>query len=207
MTLNEIAYNIKNLAEGGYSTDDSKLDIRQIKAWVHYHRLGLLETYTDNGKKIPSGATQNLGLFTIPDSESYLTLPRVASLGSTRAISSITSPDGGFVFARTTQDKIAYQAESRFTSSMPMFYIEEASKLFFTGGGGGESVKIVAVLENPTDLSGYDDNTDEYPLPAQLVAPLIKKVAEVELHLTLSSPGDLINNDMEADREAQSKGK
>tara|TARA_R110000744_G_scaffold17850_4_gene48132 strand:- start:13877 stop:14497 length:621 start_codon:yes stop_codon:yes gene_type:complete len=206
MTLNEIAYNIKNLSEGGYSTDDSNLDIRQIKSWIHYHRLGLLESYTDNGKKIPSGATQNLGVFTVPDSDSYLTLPRIASLGSTRAISSITSVDGGFVFGRTTQDKIEYQSASRFTSSMPIFYLEEASKVFFRGGDG-ESVKIIAVLEDPTDLSGYNDDTDDYPMPSQLVGPLVKKIAEVEMNVTTKTPGDLINNNVEADREVQSGGK
>tara|TARA_R110002074_G_scaffold139255_1_gene284835 strand:- start:441 stop:1061 length:621 start_codon:yes stop_codon:yes gene_type:complete len=206
MTLNEIAYNIKNLAEGGYSTDDSNLDIRQIKSWIHYHRLGLLESYTDNGKKIPSGATQNLGLFTVPDSDAYLTLPRIASLGSTRAISSITSIDGGFVFGRTTQDKIEYQTASRFTSSMPKFYLEEASKVFFIGGDG-ERVKIIAVLEDPTDLSGYNDDTDDYPIPSQLVGPLVKKIAEVEMNITTKTPGDLINNNVEADREVQSGGK
>ena len=94
MTLNEIVYNIKNLAEGGYSTDDNKLSTRQIKAWVNYHRMNILESYTGNGKEIPTGATQNLGNFTVPDEGVALTLPRVASFGNTRAITSVTSVDG-----------------------------------------------------------------------------------------------------------------
>ena len=50
MTLNEIVYNIKNLAEGGYSTDDNKISTRQIKTWVNYHRANLLLKYTDGGR-------------------------------------------------------------------------------------------------------------------------------------------------------------
>jgi hypothetical protein len=203
MTLNEIAYNIKNLAEGGYTTDDSKLSIRQIKEWVHYHRLNLLESYTGNGKTTPPGATQNLGTFTVPEEGDFLTVPRIASFGNTRAISSITSTDGNMVFARTTQDKVAFQEQSRFTSAMPKFLIEDATKIYFYGSGGGEPVKVIAILEDPTDSSNWSDDDDEYPIPAQLIAPLIQAVTSVELNVTLKTPGDLINNEVEGDREVQ----
>jgi len=203
MTLNEIVYNIKNLAEGGYSTDDNKLSTRQIKAWVNYHRMNILESYTGNGKEIPTGATQNLGNFTVPDEGVALTLPRVASFGNTRAITSVTSVDGNMMFARTTQDKITYQEESRFTSGIAKFFIEGANKLFFYGSGGGELVKIIAVLEDPTTASTWSTDDDQYPIPSQLINPLIKMVAEVELNITLKTPGDIINNELEADREAQ----
>jgi hypothetical protein len=203
MTLNEIVYNIKNLAEGGYTTDDNKLSTRQIKAWVNYHRLNILESYTNNGKSIPQGATQNIGTFIVPDEGSYLKLPRVASYGDTRGITSVTSIDGNMIFARTTQDKISYQEQSRFTASMPKFFLEEGVNLYFYGSGGGEQVKIVGILEDPTSASSWSSDDDNYPIPSQLVNPLIKMIAEVELNLTLKTPGDLINNDVEADREAQ----
>lgn len=203
MTLNEIVYNIKNLAEGGYTTDDNKLSTRQIKAWVNYHRMNILESYTNNGKNIPQGATQNLGNFTIPDEGDYITLPRIASFGDTKAITSVTAIDGNIMFSRTSQDKITYQEESRFTSSMPKFFIETGNKMYFYGSGSGELVKVIGVLEDPTQASTWSTDDDEYPLPSQLVNPLIKMVAELELNITLKTPGDLINNEVEADREAQ----
>ena len=207
MTLNEIVYNIKNLAEGGYTTDDNKLSTRQIKAWVNYHRLNLLEAYTNNGKSIPQGATQNLGTFTTPDEGSFLTLPKIASYGDTRGITSVTSVDGNMIFARTTQDKIAFQEHSRFTAVMPKFFLEEGTKLYFTGSGGGEQVKIVGVVEDPSSVSNWGGDDSEYPLPSQLVSPLIEAIAKVELNLTIKTPGDLINNEMEGDREAQAGSK
>lgn len=203
MTLNEIVYNIKNLAEGGYTTDDSKLSTRQIKAWVNYHRLNILESYTNNGKSIPQGATQSLGTFTVPDEGSFITVPKIASYGDTRGITSITSTDGNMIFARTTQDKIAFQESSRFTAAMPKFFLEEGSKLYFYGSGSGEQVKIVAVAEDPTSVASWSSDDQEYPLPSQLVNPLIKMIAEVELNLTIKTPGDVINNEVEADREVQ----
>ena len=50
ITLDQIAYNIKNLVEGGISGEDSNLSIRQIKHMVHYHRANLLTKYTDSGR-------------------------------------------------------------------------------------------------------------------------------------------------------------
>lgn len=203
MTLNEIAYNIKNLAEGGYTTDDNKISIRQIKAWIHYHRMSLLETYSDNGKSIPKGATQDLGNFSVPDEGVALTLPKLASFGSSRAITSITSVDGNMLFARTSRDKISIQEESRFTSAMAKFYVENGNTLYFHGSGGGELVKIIGVLEDPTELSSWVSDDSTYPIPTQLINPLIRSVAEVELQLTIQSPSDLINNEIESDKEFQ----
>ena len=202
MTLNEIVYNIKNLAEGGYGTDDNKISIRQIKAWVHYHRISLLESYSDNGRNIPPGSTQELGNFSVPEEDVALSIPKVASFGGSRAITSITSVDGNILFARTSRDKISVQEQSRFTSSMPKFYIENGNSLYFHGSAGGELVKIIGVLENPTEASNWNGDDDTYPIPLQLINPLIRSVAEAEIQLTLQSPGDLINNEVEADRES-----
>tara|TARA_R110002096_G_scaffold141486_4_gene296339 strand:+ start:3018 stop:3632 length:615 start_codon:yes stop_codon:yes gene_type:complete len=203
MTLNEIVYNIKNIAEGGYTTDDSKLSTRQITAWVNYHRLKILEAYTDNGKNIPQGATQVLGTFTAPDEGSFITLPRIASYGDTRGITSVTSVDGNMTFGRTTQDKIAFQEHSRFTAAMPKFYLEEGIKLYFVGPGGGEQVKIIGIAEDPTSVSGWGGGDSEYPLPGQLINPLVESIAKVELNMTVKTAGDVINNEMEGDRETQ----
>ena len=49
ITLNEIAYNIKNLAYGGKSNGEANLTIPQIKHWVHYHRAKLIADNLDKG--------------------------------------------------------------------------------------------------------------------------------------------------------------
>jgi len=48
ITLNEIAYNIKNLAYGGKNTLENNISITQIKHWIHYHRARII---TDNISK------------------------------------------------------------------------------------------------------------------------------------------------------------
>ena len=49
ITLNEIAYNILNLAYGGKNSEENNISLRQIKHWVHYHRAKLIADKLDKG--------------------------------------------------------------------------------------------------------------------------------------------------------------
>jgi hypothetical protein len=49
ITLNEIAYNIKNLAYGGKYSSESSISIKQIKHWIHYHRAKIIVDNIDKG--------------------------------------------------------------------------------------------------------------------------------------------------------------
>ena len=49
ITLNEIAYNIKNLAYGGSTSTENSISLRQIKHWIHYHRAKLIADNIDKG--------------------------------------------------------------------------------------------------------------------------------------------------------------
>lgn len=60
-TLNEIAYNIQNLAHAGSSTTgEESLGIRQIKYWVHYHRAQILREMAKGGKGFPYSCLQSV---------------------------------------------------------------------------------------------------------------------------------------------------
>lgn len=49
ITLNEIAYNIKNIAYGGKSNKEVNISTKQIKHWIHYHRAKLIADNIDKG--------------------------------------------------------------------------------------------------------------------------------------------------------------
>ena len=49
ITLNKLAYNIKNLAHGSSHSTEEDLDIRQIKHWVHYHRSKIIADNINKG--------------------------------------------------------------------------------------------------------------------------------------------------------------
>ena len=52
-SLNEIAYNIKNLAYNGDSNEEENIGIRQIKFWIHYYRAKILKEIEKEGKGMP----------------------------------------------------------------------------------------------------------------------------------------------------------
>jgi hypothetical protein len=79
-SLNEIAYNLKNIAYGGSATTkEESIGIRQIKFWVHYYRAEILKDIIRDGKGIPLEFFQNLNLdstydfqASIPEWQAYI---------------------------------------------------------------------------------------------------------------------------------------
>ena len=57
-TLNEIAYNIKNLAYNGDTNEEENIGIRQIKFWIHYHRAKIIKELAREGKGVPQECLQ-----------------------------------------------------------------------------------------------------------------------------------------------------
>jgi hypothetical protein len=62
ITLDQIAYNIRNLAYGGKSSEDNNISLRQIKHWVHYHRAKLIADNIDKGILTYSNLYQQMEL-------------------------------------------------------------------------------------------------------------------------------------------------
>lgn len=72
ITLNELAYNIKNIAYGGSSNIEGSINIRQIKHWIHYHRLKLIIDNINKGVLDNSNFYQRIGLSTYNSASSIL---------------------------------------------------------------------------------------------------------------------------------------
>ena len=62
ITLNEIAYNIKNLAYGGKNSTENNISTSQIKHWIHYHRAKLIADNIDKGISNNESLYQNMDL-------------------------------------------------------------------------------------------------------------------------------------------------
>tara|TARA_R100000544_G_scaffold37223_1_gene28046 strand:+ start:11043 stop:11939 length:897 start_codon:yes stop_codon:yes gene_type:complete len=67
-TLNEIAYNIKNLAYGGSATtSEESVGIRQIKFWIHYYRAMLIKEESISGRGVNTHFLQEVLLGSLKD--------------------------------------------------------------------------------------------------------------------------------------------
>jgi len=104
-TLNEIAYNILNIARNGRSSDDDTLSINQIRHWVNYYRGSLLQKYTSNGRKIHPNCLQIL-VAPVVEGECEVgrvdQVPDVMSFSGQRAIERVeTCSSNGWEFPST----------------------------------------------------------------------------------------------------------
>ena len=104
-TLNEIAYNILNIARNGRSSDDDTLSINQIRHWVNYYRGSLLQKYTSNGRKIHPNCLQIL-IAPVVEGECEVgridQVPDVMSFSGQRAIERVeTCSSNGWEFPST----------------------------------------------------------------------------------------------------------
>jgi|TARA_R110000787_G_scaffold39686_1_gene99151 hypothetical protein len=209
-TLNEIAYNIKNLISGGVASDDSDVSLRQIKFMVHYHRANLLIQYTDNGKKASNSIFQ---VEAVSPSASGITLGLVG-FNDNRAIRSIaykddTSVDSSYVPLPIVQNhdrmfinnsRFILKANSKIaTLSDRKLYVWEGESIVSDG-----ALEINGVFSDPTTVSSYtSDEVTEYPIPEELIPLLVQNVLQLEFNVMLSNNAKTPNN--QVDENAQSK--
>ena len=72
ITLNELAYNIKNIAYGGHATDESSISTKQIKFWIHYHRARLIAENLERGILDRPEIYQNIQLNNFNSNEKFI---------------------------------------------------------------------------------------------------------------------------------------
>jgi hypothetical protein len=201
MTLNEIAYNIKNILEGGVSTADSNISLRQIQAMIHYHRGQLLLKYTDGGRYISSAITSKIN-DTLDGAFGYINIPPLLGFSNNRAIVSI---------------EVEIQGEKQ---SVPLFYGPD-KEFFFESRFGPSEGKIIAVIEDDEDvfenrriyfysgqnepvtngtarvravLSQPEDGPNGYPIPEELIPTLTQNVLSKEFNMMLTVGKDYTDN-------------
>jgi hypothetical protein len=211
MTLNEIAYNIKNIVNGGVSSDDSDISLRQIKYMINYYRANLLLQYTKTGRKVSDVCFQT---DTYKVSHNGAQVKQVIGFNDNRAIRSIlykdeASIDSSFVNTPLVQhNDREFIASSRFMRNTVKkystlidgrVYIWEGDSLVSDG-----VVEIKALLFNPTLADSYEsDDTTPYPIPTELISVLTESILSKEMNVLNSIPKKLPNNQVDESRQAK----
>ena len=198
MTLNEIAYNIKNIVEGGATTLDSNISIRHIQAMIHYHRAQLLLKYTDNGRYISSAI---ISQYDDNLNNGYIDIPPILGFSNNKAIVSI---------------EITKEGEKQ---SVPLCYGPD-KEFFFESRFGPSDERVIAVIGDDEDTgytrriyfySGLDeltsgnviiravssqplDGPNGYPIPEELISTLVETILKKEFNVILSVGKDYTDN-------------
>lgn len=205
ITLDKIAYNIKNLVEGGISGEDSNLSIRQIKHMVHYHRANLLTKYTDSGRYTSDVIFQEV---TKTLNSSTQQLSEIIGWANNRAIKQIyiqksTSPTKKHHVGIVSEPDRAFFEASRFAPNKHQFFctITPGGTLRFYENDGQtfsdstyEAV-ITACFADPILAGGA--SSGRYPIPMELVSSLIESVLAKEFGMYLRVSTDIINDSVD----------
>ena len=223
MTLNEIAYNIKNIVERGIAGEDSNLSIRQIKSMVDYHRAQLLLKYTKAGKSLSNTIFQTVSSNM---TNGFFEIPALVGFEKDRAIREIILRSQSIIPANDEikvtlildSEKDFFEASrfAPFSAGKPYATLSYNISNVTAGISSGteniiriydgegdlfvnpEWIAYTSIIaSSPNKVSGFDDGASNYPFPDELVPNLIQSVLSTEFQIYLRAGGDYTDNSMD----------
>jgi len=177
-TLNELAYNIRNVARNGQGDHDdvnTRLSIKQIKFWIHQYRsLGMLEA-TNYGKEIDADFIQDLGVIPLEEVDKSdpkcpcepkwgckikklsIQLPELVEFPENRSLVFVGKIDKITPITIDEPDTTLFERETRFGHLLNRCYRIENNLYFYLREKDAdmEYVNIRAVFEDPTKAVRY----------------------------------------------------
>lgn len=221
-TLDEYAYNIRNIARGGQGdSDDDRLNIKQVKFWINGYRASGMFQITDFGKDIDPQLVQDLGVVPLlevdkadsdcPDVDwgctvKKIILPKLIDFPQMRALSYVGKIDKQSPFIVNYPDVVSYKQETRFGKLSNRVYLIGQNLYFILVGDDTEMqyVNIRGVFEQPEQVEVftsedcdpvcYDASTDQYPMPTRLYEFVLERILRNELNWTQQAVNDELNN-------------
>jgi hypothetical protein len=214
-TLNEIAYDIRDLARSTHGSTTDKLSIDQIKFWIHSYRSLFIRRDEDRNGFNPTSFEHTIfvplepvpvqdypvvfiGRNELVRSCAAIPMP-VRTKG--RSIGYIGSADYENPIPYVHSSRLAYTNHSKFGSLIPSAYIIN-EKLYITKRLNGVVMNIIA--ENPEELKNFKDQygesiTDDsaYPVPADYIARIRETILKTEIRQLLGAPEDNLQDNIQ----------
>ncbi len=129
--------------------------------------------------------------------ESTSTIPTIIDGKSGPMIMSIESEDEMKIpFSHVSYDQMRFSGNGRFNSGLIFGAIRD-NKLWFKYNSFFDTytnVIVRAILENPTDLDGYDEDTDEYPADPGLIEYIKNGIFDKDIRMWFNGNADEIND-------------
>lgn len=219
MTLNEIAYMVKEMLRAGHAVDDERLSLRLIKDWVDLKR----SQYIKNQLSQNPNSRLNLNLYqsltltvSVEDVTDVGDYPYSAdTVQSYKIVESTTSvpailenKTGPIVYSLETQDKMKLHfsfvdydymrvaGNGKFNSSI-IFGSLRDNTIYFKYNAFFDTYTTVvlrAVFENPRDVTGFNDETSEYPANLGLIEYIKNGIIDADMKLFVINKADETND-------------
>lgn len=218
MTLDEITYNIRNIARQGGIVDDERITNEQVAAWINYYRAILIRRDIDKGRTISSNILQDLGcvpLEVVDASEccdiensagcavlkTTVAIPRPLEFGSKDAITYVGTTTRRKNFEKSSPTAIEWNKWSKYTAKVTKWFMID-NYIYIVNNTFIDTIKIIGVWEDPTEAARFRHcdgrpcfaGDQEYPISAWMVQPITELILSKELNFTLNANGDGDNN-------------
>jgi len=223
-TESEIVYNILNLHSGGRLSDDFIPSYNQVAFMVKYVRALLIRRDLDQNWHIHQDYSQDLGclnLIKVDKAEcceidldcdilrTEVKLPKFLRLKNRLAITYVGSIDKQNAFDVILPQRAPYIKYSKYTSKVPRVYYLNGY-IYVPDNHDLASINVRGILENPKDANGFlcgDEpcytTESEFPLPADMIQPLIELILSKEMAYMLRTAPDSENDGHSAGANTQ----
>ncbi len=218
-TLNELSYNILNIARGGLSSDDDRLNIRQIKFWIRYHRALAIKEDVLRGKGLDSQLIQDLGCLMLEAVDKAncpevlwgcevkrVAIPKLVDLPNNKGIIFVGLVDKVTPIILTPPNVAHFKTKQRFTGNMRRAYF--IGNYLYVTDPCNEDIKHInvrGVFDNPKEVESTNtdgtkeciDDDSNYPMPESYVPVIVDNIMRRELNMAVRSTNDELNDSRE----------
>jgi len=205
MTLREISYELLTLIRSGYVSDDERIDLRLLEEPIRQYRAEYIRNLNRIEKTIPESFVQTFNVplaATAKDSytllESNSAVPGIIIGRFGPMISGIYSPYvDEFSYSVVNRTRLKYSGNGKFNNRI-LYVAYYDNNLKFKSKDSGyllmTDVDVSAVLKDPTELTGFDVEVDDYPIDADAIPYIKDKMSNSEIRLLLAQFSDEIND-------------
>lgn len=215
-TLNEMVYDIKNIAYGGEQSDDHRVSDHQVAYWIRQVRSMLVRQELATRNKISSSFVQHLneveltsvdpaevsglstGTYILKSTEK---LPETIQRGEKNTITSVESIDGTQTFSETTFFRRKYNKYNKYTKCEPRWYLKNGY-LYITNELLIEKISVSGIFENPEEVANFGLSSGdtpfswdgEYPISNSMASTVTDIILKTKMGIARQMPADETND-------------
>lgn len=219
MKLDNIAYMCLEILRGGHLVDDERLDIRLIKDWIDLKRAQYIRNSRNNNpnSRIDSNIYQplevTLQVTNVTDVgdypysndttqlykivESTTNIPSILDDKTNLVVYSIETKDlMKLPFSFVHYDHLRFAGNGKFNTNLIYAALRD-NTLYFKYNSFFDTYTTVvlrAAFQNPRDVSGFDEDTDDYPASLELIESIKNGVLDIDIRNFLAARTDEVSD-------------
>lgn len=204
VSLRSLIYNVLSIARGAQISDDEPISEKLAESWIHKYKNVLLKRDLDKGKYINPDYIQeyeNLDgspLLIVPEVQETRTvyrtdvqIPKTIDLNFKSGLVFIGDVEGNQI-QLVPESRINFQDYKKYTKHSPLCYLKNRY-IYLHNDYGLQRLKVRALFETPTEVPGFTIDS-KYPIPMNMVDPLMDLIKEKELDIIIQVSSDNTND-------------